>query len=267
MYSQRAVIFMSIVLATVPENTAAQILSCADVECPLVEGSNSATCTVADNTFNAVGVADLSTDQNFYLGHPVDFNLGNTSACAVFFSRVSERVRFGDGTQTPQLTKGTCQQALGESCVSALVKRANEVDLNGVTGTEAICEKLQSEFADNLDSECASFATSNQWAGITARALSGSTAPKPITNDVGNSSSNCWPTLPKSNDLRLVESGDAAAAITEPRAQLTCVKAIDMSTATNRTAIPNAGGFHVAGSGSVAMWAGAMSILFAAIMG
>lgn len=37
----------------------AQILSCADVECPITKGTTSATCTVVDKIFNAVGVVPL----------------------------------------------------------------------------------------------------------------------------------------------------------------------------------------------------------------
>ena len=217
------------VLATVFQHTAAQILSCADVECPISQGTTAADCIVAGESFNAVGVADLSIEatgfdglswtkavgagsggssdqrlftQNFYLGHPLGFN-PDTGACALFFSRVSDRVKFGDGS--PKLSEGTCAQAMTESCVNALIKRANSLDLGSAGSTEAACEKLQNEFSDNLDSECASFATGSRWAGITARPLSGAASPKAITSET-NSTSNCWPTLPKSNDLTLVET-------------------------------------------------------------
>ncbi len=105
------------VLAAAPQ-VAAKILSCADMDCPIISRTTAATCTVADQTFNAVGVAgiDSSTDslkglswvkgvgtyninstasefdQTFYLGTPDGFDFGGTGACALLFTQVSDRV-------------------------------------------------------------------------------------------------------------------------------------------------------------------------------
>lgn len=189
-------VLTSAVLATVPY-VGAQILSCADVECPIASGSTSADCTVVDKTFSAVGVAPLDLDidglrdiswvkgvgaqdvgsgerlfdQSFYLGTPPDFDFGETGACALFFSQVSERVRFGD--DNPKRSQGTCRQALTDDCVSALLDRAKAVDISGLSGT-AVCERLQSNFSSNLDSACASFTVGSRWTGITAQGTYGS---------------------------------------------------------------------------------------------
>jgi len=243
-------ILASAVLATVPQ-TAAKILSCADVECPITSGTTAATCTVVDRTFNAVGIASLDStvdglkglswvkgvgaeninstertyNQSFYLGTPNDFDFDDIGACALFFTQVSDRVKFGDGD--PRSTEGTCKDAMTDSCISALVDRAKKVDLKGLSG-KAACDKLQKDFADNLDSACAAFAPGSRWAGIKANgkqhpacepiaaltactALSGDSSPDAIS-DQNNGTSTCWPVLPKSDNLTFVESTNAAVS-------------------------------------------------------
>ncbi|KAK0744363.1 hypothetical protein B0T21DRAFT_407474 [Apiosordaria backusii] len=260
------------------------ILSCADVDCPITDGTTSATCTVVDKIFNAVGVASIEGvsddlkglswtkavgasdsgsereyDQSFYLGTPLDLRLPNS--CAVFFNKVSDRVRFGD--DDPRLSKGTCNQAMTDGCIDALIKRAKAVDL----AEDDACEKLQTEFLNNLDPECASFAAGINWVGVTSVSLSDNGSPKPIDSQQ-NASSNCWPISPRNNDLRLVHStnttGDFKAetlsknffgvtpiltvffpgddnrtTVSQPDAQLTCVKTIDLTTASNATMTPS----------------------------
>jgi hypothetical protein len=174
----------------------ADILSCADVGCPIVEGTTSANCTVADRSFNAVGLTSLDTggndrlrglswvkavgardetrnstrifDQSFYLGTRDDFDFEETGACAIFFTEVAESVRFGDAD--PRNSQGTCGQALSDECVSALTDRAKKVDLTGLRGQRA-CDKLQQDFADNLDSACSNAARGTSWSGVTAKGM------------------------------------------------------------------------------------------------
>ena len=174
----------------------ADILSCADVDCPIVEGTTSANCTVADRSFNAVGLTSLDTggndrlrglswvkavgatdhpanssrvfDQSFYLGTRDDFDFEDTGACAIFFTEVAESVSFGNAD--PRNSQGTCGQALSDACVSALTDRAKKVDLTGLRGRRA-CEKLQQDFTDNLDSACSNVARGNAWSGISAKGM------------------------------------------------------------------------------------------------
>jgi hypothetical protein len=183
----------SAVLATV-HGASAEILSCADVECPITPGTTSATCTVADKTFNSVGIASLDTDiealkglswvkavgaedasndervfdQTFYLGTPDDFDFDDTGACALFFKQVSDRVKFGDGDA--RNTQGTCAEALSTPCVSALIDRARNVDLQGLSGSAA-CEQLRRDFVGNLDSACSDFADGDHWRGLVAQGM------------------------------------------------------------------------------------------------
>ncbi|KAL2194406.1 hypothetical protein P885DRAFT_43191 [Corynascus similis CBS 632.67] len=245
----------------------AEILSCADVECPIPNPNvTSSTCTVADKTFNAVGILNLDTgriyDQAFYLGTPEDFDFDDTGACALFFTEVSDRVKFGNGDV--RNTQGTCGQALSDSCVSALTDRAKKVDLKGLS-SRAACEKMQKDFSDNLDSACSAVAQGDRWTGIKAKALSGNASPERISGRQ-NSTSNCWPVLPKTHDLTLIESINKTSLVSEPVAQLTCLKTIDLTTASNDTKSPNGGddegaSSRMAGNGALAICA-VLSTLF-----
>lgn len=188
--SQRTfLILSSVVLATIT-SASAKIHSCVDVGCPITAGTT-ATCTVVDKSFSAVGVAGIDSsvdslkglswvkavggerqgandvlDQAFYLGTPDGFEFGATGACALFFTQVSDMVRFGD--LDPKGTEGVCSDAMTNACISALTDRAKKVDLKGLSGTAA-CAKLQKDFSDNLDSACAAFAQASKWAGIEAK--------------------------------------------------------------------------------------------------
>ncbi|KAK3897164.1 hypothetical protein C8A05DRAFT_20014, partial [Staphylotrichum tortipilum] len=228
--SQRTLLVLSsVVLATIAP-TSAKILSCADVGCPITAGTT-ATCTVVDHSFSAVGVAAIDSsvkglswvkavggerqgandflDQGIYLGRPDGFDFGSTGACALLFTQVSDMVRFGD--LDPKGTEGVCSDAMTNACISALTDRAKKVDLKGLSGTAA-CAKLQSDFSNNpVDSACAAFAQASKWAGIEARALSGTGSPTPIST-TQNTTSTCWPILPKTDDLTLVDSSNSTVS-------------------------------------------------------
>jgi hypothetical protein len=193
MSSRTFITLASAVLATV-SHVGADILSCADVECPITSGGTSATCTVAGDIFNAVGVVGLDTTidglqgiswtkavgadddgsertfhQSYYLGTPQDFEFDGSTACALFFTKVSDRVRFGEGDS--RNSEGTCRDAMTDACIDALLERAKNVDVEGLAGT-ATCEKLQQDFSDNLDGACTAFAQASSWAGITGKSKS-----------------------------------------------------------------------------------------------
>jgi hypothetical protein len=174
-----------------PPNTA--IASCADVKCPSAPNSVAAQCRVVDKTFTAIGQAripsdssssssalarlswvqgvtvndrpgiDRTYDKSFYLGTPPDLNLGGLGACAIFFTRVSDSVSFGN--EDVARAQGTCQQALSSECVATLIARAKIVNARGVSSENA-CAELQKEFQANLDPACAKFATGTRWDGI-----------------------------------------------------------------------------------------------------
>jgi hypothetical protein len=187
--SQQTLITLAIAVLAAAPQVAAKILSCDDVGCPIIAGTTAAKCSVADRTFNAVGVAGIDSsvsglswvkgvgihtvsstvegfDQTFYLGAPDGFDFGGTGACALLFTQVSDKVRFGDSDS--RLSDGTCPDAMTQACISALTDRAKKVDLQGLSGAAA-CAKLQQDFSDNLDSACSSFATGSRWTGIESK--------------------------------------------------------------------------------------------------
>ncbi|KPM38674.1 hypothetical protein AK830_g7876 [Neonectria ditissima] len=197
-------------------------------------------------------------DKSFYLGTPPSLSLNDTGACALFFTHVSTRVKFEDDDTDVSVSQGTCEDAMSKECVSALTSRAEDLDVDGLSSKEA-CKKLQEEFEDNLDSECSSFADGSKWVGLETTALSGV---EPISSKE-NSSSECWPITPKAYDLSFVRSfeteGDYLAdtlanefygivpiltfffprdshkIVSKAEAQMTCMKTIDSSVASNST--------------------------------
>lgn len=144
----------------------------------------------------------------------------------------------------------------------------------------------------------------------TSTALSGTGAPTPISTQQ-NSTSTCWPALPKADDLTLVDSSNStvrilgtpwpgarnrrpfsqgnfeAAAIVKKffsitpiltvffpgdgngsLVSLTCVKAVDLTTASNATLNRSDKGSdagRVVG-GAAAMWAGLVTVALAALL-
>ncbi|CAM1509597.1 Fc.00g033360.m01.CDS01 [Cosmosporella sp. VM-42] len=297
---RRRAIFAAVVAqAFLAERSSAQslgktIVGCLEVQCPTADGSVAAECKLADKTFTTIGLARIPTkvdaleglswvegavvsdldgrnrtfDKSFYLGTPPNLSLNGSESCALFFTHFSERVnKFNNGKEDVSISQGTCDEAMSEKCVSAIVSRAEGVDLDGLSSEDA-CEKLQKEFEDNLDSECAPFADGSKWVGLKstrAVALSGSGGVEPISSK-DNSSSECWPITPKSYDLSYVDSivtegdyyidtlskelfgitpiltiffpGDSDAIISKPEAQMTCMKVVDTSVGTNATKSP-----------------------------
>jgi len=166
------------------------ILSCLDIGCPVDARGSTSQCKLVDKTYRTIGVAtipmtssnltgaswtegvDVSGSRptiyntNFYFGSPPDKNLTGIGACAVFFNDVSSRLAF-PGT-LPEISEGTCDDAMTSQCTSALIKRATDMDFNGL-GTSDACKKLQTAFSENLDSACASSAPGAKWTGVTVK--------------------------------------------------------------------------------------------------
>lgn len=275
------------------------IVGCTAVDCPSASNSTSADCRVADRKSTVIGLANFHTslgkddftwsegvttydnvdpqvehdriyEKNFYLGLPLSFDLTTNAtgsgygACALFFTKVTDRVKFGGNDSTTSV--GTCNDALSADCVNALLKQATEASGSfNKSSTADACKRLQSAFSDNLAPQCPQFATGDNWQGLEVKDLTGSDASKPLT-DAENSTSNCYPTLPKSNSLTHVaafntsgtsvadsvvanlfsitpiltvffpQNQSNAAVVHQPEAQLTCLKAVDGTDASNKTA-------------------------------
>ena len=169
------------------------IVGCLEVGCPIQDGSTDSKCSLVDKTYSVIGLAPVPKapsnltgvswtegvavntrdnqrifNTNFYFGMPPEKNLTGTGACAVFFNDVSSRLALPG--PAPQTSEGTCEDAMGPQCASALIKRAADVDFSGLGTTEA-CNKLQAAFAENVDPVCASSAPGLKWTGITVKCM------------------------------------------------------------------------------------------------
>ncbi len=184
------------------------IVGCVDLECPAATDNVNDNCTIADTgSFSSVGLTRVplgSGDSNgtnsatlagiswvkaftvasagdsrafissFYLGSPPSLQPqlnASTGGCAVFMHGASSSITFGgelNGT-----SQGTCADAMGASCVDALVSRATTLVEGylrnasvGVT-VENTCEKLHSDLEKSNDEACLPV-SQGLWSNFTA---------------------------------------------------------------------------------------------------
>ncbi|KAL7620433.1 hypothetical protein AAE478_009428 [Parahypoxylon ruwenzoriense] len=215
------------------------IVGCVEVECPASsQDTANDNCTVADTgSFTSVGltrapvknssalaglswvkgfnITDSEADgrsfhSSFFLGKPPDLDISvGTGACAIFLHGVSESLSFGQNATT-DTAYGTCSDAMGSSCVNAVVARAESVAAGFIGGGDGdrpanvsdACARIQRDLEDHTESACLPV-TRGSWTNVTAVALTGDGAPQPLSQQQ-NSSSACWPVIPKQDDLTLV---------------------------------------------------------------
>ncbi|KAI2630302.1 hypothetical protein GGS26DRAFT_104978 [Hypomontagnella submonticulosa] len=213
------------------------IVGCVEVECPAAADNVNDNCTVADTgSFPTIGLTRMPTDDNakalsglswvkgfnftdsdgqirhfhnsFYLGAPADLRLDSaTGSCAVFLHGASAGISFGSNV-LDELAQGTCADAMGSSCVDALVSRARSLvegytkDGSNKPSISDVCSRLQKDLQDSNDDACARI-SKGSWSNFTSAALTGDGAPKAIAQQQ-NSSGNCWPIIPKQDSLTLV---------------------------------------------------------------
>ncbi|KAI6865253.1 hypothetical protein KC338_g5182 [Hortaea werneckii] len=183
--------------------------------------NTSPTWTVGVSRFNTSADDNISgtVQRTYYLGAPTDFalNTSERSGCAMVIV-----ANDGDGNQTlfsglhANQNRGwigsSCGQpgengtiGLPDECTSALRERS----INAISNSDScsnIADALNSEVIDacnpngtaNVQDERTSFL--GRPSTVYAVSLTGDDAPQPIS-DAQNSTSNCWPTLPKSNQL------------------------------------------------------------------
>ncbi|KAI0837186.1 hypothetical protein F5Y06DRAFT_93397 [Hypoxylon sp. FL0890] len=216
------------------------IVGCVEVECPASsQDTVNDNCTIADTgSFPYIGltrvaapsqqtndtalsglswvkgfnITDSSGGRNFhssfYLGAPPSLSLNaSTGGCAVFMHGVSSSLAFGQNQTDPE-AQGTCADAMGASCVSALTAAARShisdyYNTNGDKPSAAdACARLQSDLQNATVDACAPI-QKGSWSNFTSVALTGDGAPQPISQQQ-NASSNCWPITPKDDSLALV---------------------------------------------------------------
>ncbi|KAE8146910.1 hypothetical protein BDV25DRAFT_161527 [Aspergillus avenaceus] len=261
------------------------IVGCREASCPSSNGNYH--CTVGQNNFTDVGLARIpdvpsplnglswvkgvsvedkgridKSEQNrqikstYYLGTPSNLNTTSLNGCAVFFhDALSKQFQqpkslTSNGTDRANTTDipasyGTCPDVIDQRCIDALQKRAQDVARNGTSCT-ALFQDLRRSSLD----ECSAL-TRTGLGNFTVTPLNESA---PLTQS-RNSSSDCWPVLPKSDNLtqitdHTVMTNGTATALTSqlykitpiltvffpangsnslvdsPSSQLTCLKAV-----------------------------------------
>ncbi|KAI7540969.1 hypothetical protein KC331_g8859 [Hortaea werneckii] len=183
--------------------------------------NTSPTWTVGVSRFNTSADNDISgtVQRTFFLGAPADFafNPRDLSGCAIVIV-----ANDGDGNQT--LFSGvhandnrgwigsSCGQpgengtiGLPDECISALRERS----MNAINNSHS-CSNIANALNSEVIKSCNPNGTANAQGGRTsflnrpstiyAVPLTGDGAPQQISQ-ARNSTSNCWPTLPQSNQL------------------------------------------------------------------
>ncbi|KAI1189213.1 hypothetical protein F5B17DRAFT_392343 [Nemania serpens] len=205
------------------------IVGCVDLDCPASTADTANdNCTVADKSFTYVGLTRIPTTQeslqglswtkgfniidlpnnnrtfqnSFYLGTPPDLKLSSTGACSVFFHGVSTSLSFGGDNGKNETSQGTCADAMGSDCVNALLNRAKtfikESENNNTSDTD-LCSALQDHLHNNMDTPCLRI-SGGSWTNLSSTEITGNGSPQPISKE-DNSTSTCWPVLPKQNQL------------------------------------------------------------------
>jgi hypothetical protein len=171
-------------LALLPEAAHTKtIYTCKDVDCPRNQNNTAeASCTVAGSDFSVIGNTRIPTTnkaidgmswtkaislresnsgaldevhQAYYLGTPPNLNLTGTRACGIIYQIPIKH--FTDNAE--QDVNGTCQQAMTESCVSALLDRAKSFNPSEWRPS-AISLDLCSSFLQHMSKPCATFPSS-----------------------------------------------------------------------------------------------------------
>ncbi|KAI0015967.1 hypothetical protein F4780DRAFT_761497 [Xylariomycetidae sp. FL0641] len=227
------------------ESLSQTIVGCAEVGCPADQDGVNDNCTIAGSSYPNVGLTrigagdaalaglswlegfnsttpddggdDRTLHRSYYLATPPDVSLDDgTGACAVFLHGIAPGLSFVNAPKYSQAdnetvlaeTEGTCADAMGDSCVQALLDRAKKVaeGLGEKASSAEACQQLQSELEDNFDDECLPLGASS-WRNLTATPLTGGgkNGDGPITiAGQANASTTCWPVDDKSDGLALV---------------------------------------------------------------
>ncbi|KAI0882235.1 uncharacterized protein GGS22DRAFT_195974 [Annulohypoxylon maeteangense] len=242
--SALAVLVLAASTQTLAQDLKQTIVGCVELECPpSSKDTANDNCTIADTgSFPYVGLTRISSNSSsplsslswvkgvnitssststvprtfhssFFLGAPptlsVNASSSATGACAVFL-RGAEAWDMAFGEEVVKETaQGTCADAMGVSCVDALVGRAKE-RIEGYYGGSGdvpasnadACERLRRDLLNSTLDACMAVSRGS-WTNFTAVALTGNDGPEPISQRE-NSSTTCWPITPKKDSLSLV---------------------------------------------------------------
>ncbi|THV84005.1 hypothetical protein D6D17_01835 [Aureobasidium pullulans] len=209
---------LALLLQSTQTSTQSGLLSCANVDCPILDNTAISNCSVAGASYSVIGLTSIQSlsgsnlewtiavnqsktgndsliNRAFYLGVESSnfFESQGQSACSFFFTTLDDGPLFYD-PMTSVSTDCTSRDGTGFSsqCISDLKSKANDLP----TSDTSICNSIAQTLQDDPPSSC-SLASGTK---VVAVPLTGSPAPEPISA-AENETSNCWPTLPKTNQL------------------------------------------------------------------
>ncbi|KAF7540632.1 hypothetical protein G7054_g1252 [Neopestalotiopsis clavispora] len=208
------------------QDLSSTIVGCNDVACPQKNGYDE--CTVTDDVFVGVGLTRIpglpdsfeglsivkgvnvsaagptaesnGTDRQYrsvyYLGAPEGQDLDGLEGCAIFFPHDGGRQFDGSKRSSNQ---GTCQDIYEPTCIDDLTQEALALWENSTATGDDRCTSVRDALAEADLPSCVDFTGDGQGLGsdFTVQSLSGLS---PITGDQ-NSSSDCWPITPKTDNL------------------------------------------------------------------
>jgi hypothetical protein len=176
------------------------------------------TWTIGDSGLQSTIVGNERTvTRSFYVGTPKSVDLTSAElevkGCAIFVISPDTGAYQVYEQDAPQyVNRASCAGSMGETCVKDLTSKVEELTRStSDQSANTFCKNIADGLREAPPSSCYIL---DQQPRIEAVALTGSTALQPITSNE-NSTSNCWPTLPRTNDLTKVFEYDHVANLTE----------------------------------------------------
>ncbi|THY53179.1 hypothetical protein D6C98_04986 [Aureobasidium pullulans] len=201
---------LALLLQSTQTSAQSGLLSCANVDCPILDNTAISNCSVAGASYSVIGLTliqplsgsnlewtiavnqsktgnDSLINRAFYLGVESSnfFESQGQSACSFFFTTLDDGPLFYD-PMTSVSTDCTSRDGTGFSIQSQRLSHLGYLHL----------QLRRTALQDDPPSSC-SLASGTK---VVAVPLTGSPAPEPISV-AENQTSNCWPTLPKTNQL------------------------------------------------------------------
>jgi hypothetical protein len=175
------------------------------------------TWTIGDSGLQSTITGNQRTvTRSFYLGTPESVDLRSAvevKGCAIFvIDRERGAYQVYDQGAPQYVNTASCAASMGQTCVDDLTSKLKQLALStSDRNTEDFCKNIANTLQQSPPSSCY---TLTQQPLIQSIPLTGPSAPKPIAENQ-NSTSNCWPTLPKTNALAKVFEYDHIAKLTE----------------------------------------------------
>jgi hypothetical protein len=157
------------------------------------------TWTIGDSGLQSTITGNQRTvTRSFYLGTPESVDLRSAvevKGCAIFvIDRERGAYQVYDQGAPQYVNTASCAGSMGETCVDDLTSKVEELARSTFdNNTEDFCKNIANALQQSPPSSCYIL---TQQPLIQSIPLTGPSAPKPITV-TQNSTSNCWPTLPK----------------------------------------------------------------------